>query len=99
MTATRTPRIYVNVAEGRKKTGLILLSPYRLPKKINSLKHGLNGYVYPICPVCSRLFDVEYQPYCSECGQALDWNDLDELKRLFLLSTKSDDDMKKQSCS
>ncbi len=48
---------------------------FRVPKKVMLSKICRDGYKYPICPVCGRLFDTEFQPFCSECGQALDWGD------------------------
>lgn len=28
---------------------------------------------YPLCPRCSSPMEREYQNYCDQCGQALDW--------------------------
>ena len=29
---------------------------------------------FPICPRCGGYIEVDYQRYCSECGQLLKWN-------------------------
>lgn len=32
-----------------------------------------------ICPCCGKHYEVDYEEYnhCPECGQAIDWGDLD----------------------
>jgi hypothetical protein len=31
--------------------------------------------IIPICPSCKHIFLRKGQPYCSECGQKLDWSE------------------------
>lgn len=33
--------------------------------------HGAPAY--PVCPRCRRTMEREYMPFCSRCGQKLDW--------------------------
>lgn len=33
--------------------------------------HGAPAY--PVCPRCQRTMEREYMPFCSRCGQKLNW--------------------------
>ncbi len=59
---------------------------YREPRKIEEIHILKNGYEYALCPRCKRIFDTEFQPFCSECGQAIDWKKSKETKRIRLFT-------------
>ena len=46
---------------------------YRKPLQIAEVFISDGGDAFPICPKCKVPFDVEYQRYCSYCGQCLKW--------------------------
>ena len=46
---------------------------YRKPLQIAEVFVSDGGDAFPICPKCRVPFDVEYQKYCSYCGQRLKW--------------------------
>ena len=57
----------------------------QIPKKpdLEGDGYGDNGeliYDTGYCPDCRCQFEVDYDvtDYCPECGQALDWSDIDE---------------------
>ena len=41
------------------------------PKKPINIKHRMNG-TFAACPTCG--YKVLKTPFCSHCGQALDWD-------------------------
>ncbi len=59
---------------------------YREPSRIKEIHVMKNGEEYVLCPRCDRIFDIEYQPFCSECGQAIDWRQLRKVKRTKLFT-------------
>ena len=52
---------------------------YRFPLMVNSVRYYPECpelSTYPLCPRCNQPMEREYQPYCDQCGQALDWKNL-----------------------
>lgn len=47
---------------------------YRIPRQIITYLLGDDGYSYFYCPSCSGHIERDYQAYCPNCGQALDWD-------------------------
>lgn len=43
-------------------------------KPVSQMKFGKYDTVIGLCPTCGCGNNSEY-PYCSDCGQALDWSD------------------------
>lgn len=43
-------------------------------KPVSQMKFGKYDTVIGLCPTCGCGNNSEY-PYCSDCGQALDWGD------------------------
>lgn len=35
----------------------------------------------PVCPLCKKMFHTLYHPYCSNCGQAIDWKNFEAAKK------------------
>lgn len=63
----------------------LLLSPtYRLPKTVNAIRIYRDRNCFPICPRCKMVIEYEYQSYCSNCGQHLDWSKLDDAEEIFI---------------
>lgn len=47
----------------------------QIPKKpVSQMKFGKYDTVIGLCPTCGCGNNSEY-PYCSDCGQALEWGD------------------------
>ena len=59
---------------------------YRELLRIKEIHVMKSGDEFVLCPRCGRIFDIEYQPFCSECGQAIDWRQLRKVKRIKLFS-------------
>lgn len=59
---------------------------YREPRKIEEIHIMMNGDEFTLCPRCRNFFDIEYQPFCSGCGQAIDWRQFRKVKRTRLFS-------------
>lgn len=54
---------------------------FRTPMQVVHLHKApaINGYTFfAVCPRCSYDIEREYQVFCSNCGQKLDWNMLEE---------------------
>lgn len=51
---------------------------YRMPMRVNKVRRlpFLQGSTttYPICPRCGISIEREYQSFCDNCGQRLDWD-------------------------
>ena len=49
---------------------------YRNSMRVTQIRHYIHSSghpYYPLCPRCNIPLFCEYQPYCNQCGQALDW--------------------------
>ena len=63
----------------------LLLSPtYRLPRTVNAIRIYRDRNCFPICPRCKMVIKYEYQSYCGNCGQSLDWSKLDDAEEEFI---------------
>lgn len=58
-----------NITEAMKM--VLEAAEKQIPKKPLYGRKGLDDYV--ICPRCRFLGLEEFQPCCSECGQAIEW--------------------------
>ena len=51
----------------------------QIPKKPKEIVTDDNEYICTLCPVCNEIVDDDgrgyKQPYCMECGQAIDWSE------------------------
>lgn len=56
---------------------------YRRPLQIAEVFVSDGGDAFPICPKCRVPFDVEYQRYCSYCGQCLKWTYYSRAKKVY----------------
>lgn len=63
----------------------LLLSPaYRLPRTVNAIRIYRDRNCFPICPRCKMVIKYEYQSYCGNCGQCLDWSKLEDAEEIFI---------------
>ena len=63
----------------------LLLSPtYRLPRTVNAIRIYRDQNCFPICPRCKMVIKHEYQSYCGNCGQYLDWSKLEDAEEIFI---------------
>lgn len=71
----------------------LLLSPtYRLPRTVNAIRIYRDRNCFPICPRCKMVIKYEYQSYCGNCGQYLDWSKLDDAEEIFIGWSGVEDD-------
>ena len=63
----------------------LLLSPtYRLPMTVNIVRIYKDRNCFSVCPRCKKVIEYEYQSYCGNCGQYLDWSKLDDATEEFI---------------
>ena len=63
----------------------LLLSPtYRLPMTVTTVRIYKDRNCFSICPRCKKVIEYEYQSYCGNCGQYLDWSKLDDATEEFI---------------
>lgn len=63
----------------------LLLSPtYRLPRTVTTVRIYANLNCFSVCPRCKKVIEYEYQSYCSNCGQYLDWSKLNDAEEEFI---------------
>ena len=71
----------------------LLLSPtYRLPRTVNAIRIYRDRNCFPIFPRCKMVIECEYQSYCGNCGQYLDWSKLEEAEEIFIGWSGFEDD-------
>lgn len=71
----------------------LLLSPtYRLPRTVNAIRIYRDRNCFPICPRCKMVIKHEYQSYCGNCGQYLDWSKLEDAEEIFIGWSGVEDD-------
>ena len=71
----------------------LLLSPtYRLPRTVNAIRIYRNRNCFPTCPRCKMVIKYEYQSYCGNCGQCLDWSKLEDAEEIFIGWSGVEDD-------
>ena len=55
---------------------------YRHPMPVNEVFYYADSLIgpttYPICPHCGMTMEREFQSFCDRCGQALDWDGLEQ---------------------
>lgn len=62
----------------------LLRSPtYRLPRTVATVRIYKDRNCYSVCPRCTEVIEYEYQSYCGNCGQYLDWSKLDDAEEEF----------------
>lgn len=80
--------IWEDTTEKRSLAHVILdlpLSPtYRLPRTVNTVRIYKDRNCFPICPRCKMVIGYEYQSYCGNCGQSLDWSKLEDAEEEFI---------------
>ena len=63
----------------------LLLSPtYHLPRTVNTVRIYNDRNCFSVCPRCKKVIEYEYQSYCGNCGQYLDWSKLDDTEEEFI---------------
>lgn len=63
----------------------LLLSPtYRLPRTVNTVRIYKDRNCFSVCPRCEHVIEYDYQSYCGNCGQYLDWSKLDDAEEKFI---------------
>ena len=71
----------------------LLLSPtYRSPRTVNAIRIYRGRNCFPICPRCKMVIKYEYQSYCGNCGQYLDWSKLEDAEEIFIGWSGVEDD-------
>lgn len=71
----------------------LLLSPtYQLPRTVNAIRIYRDRNCFPICPRCKMVIKYEYQSYCGNCGQYLDWPRLEDAEEIFIGWSGFEDD-------
>ena len=72
----------------------LLLSPtYRIPMTVAEIHIFRDRCLYPLCPRCKITMEREYQSFCDRCGQRLDWNNFENVKKVYIgWSGPKDDD-------
>ena len=59
----------------------LLLSPtYRWPRKVKEVYSFKWGAEFPKCPRCGTTMEREYQFFCDQCGQRLNWSGFDDVE-------------------
>ena len=51
---------------------------YRMPMCVTKVRIYKDENTFAVCPRCNASVEYEYQRYCSNCGQCLEWSKLDE---------------------
>ena len=55
---------------------------YRAAMNVVQYERFECGMICPICPRCETCLDREYQSYCDNCGQKLNWDRFDKATRV-----------------
>ncbi len=67
--------------------------PYRQSMQIKEVRcyKSMHGNTYfSVCPRCNSTIEREHQNYCDECGQKLEWKNLNNASIIYLNENKSD---------
>lgn len=63
----------------------LLLSPtYRLPGTVTAVRIYRDENIFSACPRCDVCIEREYQGYCHQCGQCLDWSKLEDAEGILI---------------
>lgn len=63
----------------------LLLSPtYRLPRTVNTVRIYHDRNCFSVCPRCKGVIEYDFQSYCGNCGQHIDWSKLDDAEEEFI---------------
>ena len=63
----------------------LLLSPtYRLPMTLNTVRIYKDQNCFAVCPRCKSVIEYDFQSFCGNCGQHIDWSKLDEATEEFI---------------
>lgn len=62
---------------------LSLAPIFRIPLSITEVRVYKSRDAYAICPRCKNVIEFDYQLYCSNCGQCLDWSKYDDAKEIY----------------
>lgn len=63
----------------------LLLSPtYRLPRTVTAVRIYRDENIFSVCPRCDVCIQREYQGYCHQCGQCLDWSKLEDAEGILI---------------
>lgn len=71
----------------------LLLSPtYRLPRTVTAVRIYRDENIFSVCPRCDVCIEREYQGYCHQCGQCLDWSKLEDAEGILIGWSDFEDD-------
>lgn len=71
----------------------LLLSPtYRLPRTVTAVRIYRDENIFFVCPRCDVCIEREYQGYCHQCGQCLDWSKLEDAEGILIGWSDLEDD-------
>lgn len=71
----------------------LLLSPtYQSSRTVSAIRIYRDRNCFPICPRCKMVIKYEYQSYCGNCGQYLDWSKLEDAEEIFIGWSGVEDD-------
>lgn len=69
-------------AEHNHETPELTAKSYRRPMSVTEVFYYVDSLMgpttYPICPRCGITMEREFQSFCDRCGQALDWDGLEQ---------------------
>lgn len=63
---------------------LLLSLTYRLPRTVTAVRIYRDENIFYVCPRCDICIEQEYQRYCHQCGQYLDWSKLEDAEEEFI---------------
>ena len=71
----------------------LLLSPtYQSSRTVSAIRIYRDRNCFPICPRCKMVIKYEYQSYCGNFGQCLDWSKLEDAEEIFIGWSGVEDD-------
>ena len=71
----------------------LLLSPtYQSSRTVSAIRIYRVRNCFPIFPRCKMVIKYEYQSYCGNCGQYLDWSKLEDAEEIFIGWSGVEDD-------
>ena len=71
---------------------LLLSLTYRLPMTSNTVCIYKDRNCFAVCPRCKSVIEYDFQSYCGNCGQYIDWSRLDDAKEDFIRWDGIEDD-------
>ena len=60
------------------------LNPIKVRKLLITAGVYEDRNCFSVCPRCKKVIEYDYQSYCGNCGQYLDWSKLDDAEEEFI---------------